>query len=79
MSDRFLMCFFIYYLAALRSALGHHQGDSFSNPMLITALRIDSNFDPKVTRSLLVRLGPYAQLSAKWGLIWDLPTWLQDL
>ena len=58
MSDRFLICFFIYYLAALRSALGHHRGDSFTNPMLITALRVDSNFDPKVIRSLVVRLGP---------------------
>ena len=30
-----------------------------------------SNFDPKVTRSLWIKLGPYAWLSCKWGLNWD--------
>ena len=47
--------FFNYYLAAPRPTLGHYRGDSFTHPMLITAFYI---FGPKVTGSLVARLGP---------------------
>ena len=42
------------YLAGPQSILGHYQGDSLNHPMLITAFYI---FDPKVTGSLVTRLG----------------------
>ena len=47
--------FFNCYLAAPRPTLGHYRGDSLTHPMLITAFYI---FDPKVTGSLVTRLGP---------------------
>ena len=47
--------FFNYYLAAPRPTSGHYRGDSLTDPMLITAFYI---FDPKVTGSLVVKLGP---------------------
>ena len=47
--------FFNCYLAAPRPNLGHYRGDSLTHPMLITAFY---NFDPKVTGSLVARLGP---------------------
>ena len=48
--------FFNCYLAAPRLTLGHSQEDSLSNPMLITAFL--NYFSLKVTRSLVMRLGP---------------------
>ena len=47
--------FFNCYLAAPWPTLGHYQGDSLTHLMLITAFYI---FDPKVTGSLVARLGP---------------------
>ena len=47
--------FFNCYLAAPRPTLGHYRGDSLTHPMLITAFYI---FDPRVTGSLVTRLGP---------------------
>ena len=47
--------FFNCYLAAPRLTLGHSQEDSLTNPMLITALF--NYFDPKLTGSLVTRLG----------------------
>ena len=44
------------YLAAPRTTLGHYRGDSLIRPMLINAFSI---FELKVTRTLIVRLGPY--------------------
>ena len=53
------ICIYIYifncYLADPRPTLGHYQGDSLTHPMLITAYYI---FNPKVTGSLIARLGP---------------------
>ena len=57
--------FFHYYLANPGPTLGHYRGDSLTHPMLITAFYI---FDPKVTGSLVPRLGPEARPSAQWGL-----------
>ena len=51
----FLFVFSNCYLAVPRSTLGHYWRDSLTHPMLITAFYI---FDPKVTESLLARLGP---------------------
>ena len=51
-------CFFFFfncYLAVPRPTLGHYRGDSLTHPMLITAFYM---FDPKVTESLVTRLGP---------------------
>ena len=48
--------FFNCYLAVPRPTLGHSQGDSLTNLMLITAFLY--MFDPKVTGSLVTRLGP---------------------
>ena len=42
-------------LATPRATLGHYQGGSLTDPMLITAFYI---FDAKVTGSLVARLGP---------------------
>ena len=42
---------FNHYLAVLWPTLGHSREDSFTNPMLIY------NIDPKVTGSLVTRLG----------------------
>ena len=47
--------FFNCYLAVPRPTLGHYRGDSLTHPMLITAFYM---FDPKVTESLVTRLGP---------------------
>ena len=46
--------FFNCYLAAPRPTLVHYRGGSLTHAMLITAL---FTFDPKVTRSLVTRLG----------------------
>ena len=46
---------FNYYLAAPWPTLGHYGGDSLTHPMLITVFYI---FDPRVTGSLVTRLGP---------------------
>ena len=54
--DFFFFFFFNCYLAVPRPTLGHSWGDSLANPMLITAFFYI--FDPKVTRSLVTRLGP---------------------
>ena len=45
---------FICYLAAPQHTLGHCEGGSLINPMVITAL---TYFNLKVTRSLITRLG----------------------
>ena len=52
-----VLFFFILncYLAAPWPTLGHCRGDSLTHPMLITAFYI---FGPKVTGSLVTRLGP---------------------
>ena len=50
-----IMIFFNCYLAAPQPILGHKWGDSLAHLMLITAFYI---FDPKVTRCLVIRLGP---------------------
>ena len=47
--------FFNCYLAAPRPTSGHYRGDSLTHPMLITAFYI---LNPRVTRSLVVRLDP---------------------
>ena len=47
--------FFKLLLAAPWTTLGHYRGDSLTHPMSITAFCV---FDPKVTRSLVARLGP---------------------
>ena len=52
--------FFNCYLAAPRPTLGHYRGDSLTHPMLITAFYI---FDPRVTGSLVARLGPVSLLN----------------
>ena len=59
--------FFNCYLAAPRRTLGHYWGSSLTNPMLITAF--DSWFDPKITRSLVTRLGLRTRSSPWWSLI----------
>ena len=51
--------FFVCYLAALWPPLSLSQGARLSKLMLITALLILS-FDPKVTGSLVTKLGPKA-------------------
>ena len=51
----FFFFFFNCYLAAPWPTLGHYRGDSLTHPMLITAFYI---FNPKVTGSLVTRLGP---------------------
>ena len=43
------------YLASPRPTVGHYQGGSLTNPMLITSYL---QFDPKVTGSLVTRLDP---------------------
>ena len=50
--DWFLYDFFLFncYLAAPRPIFGHSQGDSLSNPMLITAFylrRPEGHWDPR--------------------------------
>ena len=57
--------FFSCYLAAPRQTLGHCRGGSLTNPILITAF--NSWFDPKVTRSLVMRLGHKARPSGVWA------------
>ena len=47
---------FNYYLAAPWLTLGHSQEDSLNSPMLITGFL--NYFNLKVTRSLVMRLGP---------------------
>ena len=54
--------FFICYLAAPGSALGHYRGANLIQPRC-QKLRFVI-FDPKVTRCLEKRLGPYAWPSA---------------
>ena len=49
--------FFNCYLAVPQPTLGHSQGDSFTNPMLITAFLY--MFDPKIPGSLLHSLKRY--------------------
>ena len=56
---KFYLCFNCY-LAAPRPTLGHYRGDSLTHPMLITAFYI---FDPRVTGSLVARLGPVSLLN----------------
>ena len=53
--EHYIIYIFNCYLAAPRPTLGHYRGDSLTHLMLITAFYI---FDPKVTRSLVARLGP---------------------
>ena len=50
----FLKC----YLVAPRPTLGHCRGGSLINLMLITTFL--TYFDPKISRSLVTRLGPKA-------------------
>ena len=52
--NRVFFFFFNCYLAAPWPNLGHYRGDSLTHPMLITVFYI---FDPKVTGSLIARLG----------------------
>ena len=56
-----LLIFFNCYLAAPQPTLDHYWADSLTHPMLITAFYI---FDPRVTKSLITRLGPLARMSA---------------
>ena len=53
----FFLFFFLFNccLVAPRPTSGHYRGDNLTHPMLITAFYI---FDPKVTGSLVARLGP---------------------
>ena len=51
----FFFFFFNCYLTAPRPTLGHYRGDSLTHPMLITAFFYI--FDPKVTGSLVARVG----------------------
>ena len=53
--------YYFCYWAAPWPTLGHFQGDSLTNPMLITAYF--NYFDPKVTKSLATRLGTSDQPS----------------
>ena len=46
--------FFFYYLAASQPTFSHYRGGTLTHPMLITAFYI---FGPKVTGSLITRLG----------------------
>ena len=48
------------YLPTPQLTLGHSQGGSLTNPMLINRLNY---FDPNATGILLAKLGPYAQPS----------------
>ena len=57
-SNLLLFSFFFCncYLADPWPTLGHSQGDSLTSPMLLT--KFFNFFDPKVTGSLVTRLGP---------------------
>ena len=57
--------FFNFYLAVPRPKYGHCWRDSFTFPMLINVFL---QFDPRVTGSLVARMGPQARLSAYWDL-----------
>ena len=60
-----LLYYFICYLAAAAPTSGLCREGSLTNLMLIAAFYL---FRSKETRSLVMRLGPKAQLSAQWGL-----------
>ena len=55
--DLYFFFFFLFNccLVAPRPTSGHYRGDNLTHPMLITAFYI---FDPRVTGSLVARLGP---------------------
>ena len=59
------MLFFFSYLTATRPALGHWWGNSLTHLLLISA---HIWLDPKVTRSLAVRLVPKPSRTHQWDL-----------
>ena len=54
------LIFFNFYFAVPQPTLGHSQGDSLTNPMLINAFNhdVNHNFNPMVIGNLTMRLGP---------------------
>ena len=50
-----ILSFFNRYSATPRPTFGHYQGNSLTHPMLSLGF---NNFDPKVTGSLVTKLGP---------------------
>ena len=53
-----LFCFYVIWLP-------QDQGSSLTNPVLITVF---THFNPRVTRILVMQLGPKAKPSNRWGL-----------
>ena len=62
--------FFICYLTVPQTTLGHCQGGILTNLTDVNHCVSDTNFDPKVTRSLVTRLDCKARSSNLWDL-WE--------
>lgn len=62
---------FIFYLLFGCRTTDFELLSSGQSHSLVVKDCVISNFDPKVTRSLWIKLGPYAWLSSKGGLNWE--------